>query len=261
MMSGDLGMGRKILIVEDDVSLRRNVSYALVEDAYEVILAGTGSEALASIKAERVDLILLDVGLPDCCGFSLFHDIRDLTKAPVMFVTARSDDKDLIAGLEQGADDYIIKPFSIRVLQVKIRNVIRRVYSSDVISPSDQSTTIPLTPDSLPAVLQSIPSEKSGSPLKIDLQRQIITFFGSTIHTTASEFLLLATLASQPGKVFARRVLLDTIGVDPDGPYDRCIDGHVSNIRNKFRAIIPDPDLDPIVTHWSLGYSLRERWS
>lgn len=254
-------MGRTILIVEDDVSVRRNVSYALVEDAYEVILAGTGSEALASIRAGGVDLILLDVGLPDCCGFSLFHDIRELTKAPVMFVTARSDDKDLIAGLEQGADDYIIKPFSIRVLQVKIRNVLRRVYSSSPVLPPATTPIEISTPTPLPLDAPDRPAKEDGSPLRIDLERQIITFFGSTIHTTASEFLLLAKLASQPGKVFSRRILLDTIGVDPDGPYDRCIDGHVSNIRNKFRAIIPDPDLDPILTHWSLGYSLREQWA
>jgi len=122
-------MTRTVLIVEDDVSLRRNVSYALVEDAYEVIPAGTGGEALGHLRANVIDLILLDVGLPDCCGFSLFHEIRELTKAPVIFMTARTDDRDRIAGLEQGADDYVSKPFAVRELQVRIRNVLRRVYS------------------------------------------------------------------------------------------------------------------------------------
>ena len=250
-------MTRTVLIVEDDVSLRRNVSYALVEDAYEVIPAGTGGEALGHLRANVIDLILLDVGLPDCCGFSLFHEIRELTKAPVIFMTARTDDRDRIAGLEQGADDYVSKPFAVRELQVRIRNVLRRVYSPAIEIGEKHPQEIAGSPEARPSKNQL--AETSSFPVQIDQERQRISFFGTTIHTTRSEFILIAKLASKPGKIFSREDLLDAINVDPNGPYDRSIDGHISKIRNKLKAV--NTDHEPIVTHWALGYSLREEWS
>lgn len=251
-------MARNVLIVEDDVSLRRVVSYALVEDAYEVVPVGTGEEALNRLRDGGIDLILLDVGLPDCCGFSLFHEIREITKAPVIFITARTDDRDRIAGLEQGADDYVIKPFAIRELQVRIRNVLRRVYS-----PALEVSDCPAKSEAQ-SIIQ--PIAKSGSeissaeiPIEIDMGRQRVSFYGTPIHTTRSEFLLISKLASHPGRIFSRDELLDSIDVDPSGPYDRCVDGHVNKLRNKFRAI--HSEREPILTHWSQGYSLREKWS
>lgn len=250
-------MTRTVLIVEDDVSLRRNVSYALVEDAYEVILAGTGGEALGRLRENVIDLILLDVGLPDCCGFSLFHEIRELTKAPVIFMTARTDDRDRIAGLEQGADDYVNKPFAVRELQVRIRNVLRRVYSPAIEigekHPEERAGS------SEERSLIDLPPVSSSFPLQVDQERQRITFYGTPLHTTRSEFILIAKLASKPGKIFSREELLDAINVDPNGPYDRSVDGHISKIRNKLKAV--NAEHEPIVTHWALGYSLREEWS
>jgi len=237
-------MQQTILIIDDEPGIRKVLDYALRHDSYQIIAVGTGEAALEAVSTHPVDLILLDVGLPDCNGFDLYHRLRKYTAVPIVFLTARHEDIDRIAGLEQGADDYLPKPFIMRELLARIRVILRRAGGtvSQNLGPS-------IISDPKPAVCPD--------PLfELDDQRMIILYFGERVDLTHLEFLILRELVLHPGRIFSRAQLLVTISGESDGPYDRTIDSHVSAIRTKLRKIRPEDP--PIGTRRNAGYFLVE---
>jgi two-component system catabolic regulation response regulator CreB len=224
-------MKPRILIVEDEPSIVDNIQYALDTDGFETICFSEGIRALEYLEAEGVDLIVLDVGLPDINGFELCKDIRKRTNTPIIFLTARTEEVDRIVGLEIGADDYITKPFIPRELAARIKAVLRRMGRVNE-QPSECSAFI------------------------VDESRRRITYLGKTLDLSRYEFNILKTFINRPGHVFSRDKLMDMAWEEPEASLDRTVDAHIKNIRAKLRSI--EPDSDPIITHRGIGYSLRE---
>lgn len=227
------GIRPRLLVVEDEAAIADAILYALQTEGFEVVWAVRGAEALAALKAERFALAVLDVGLPDANGFELCREARRIDPAlPVIFLTARNAEIDRVAGLELGADDYVVKPFSPRELSARVRAVLRRTNGA--------ATT----------------EVRSAGPWAHDPARCRIAYRGIALELTRNEYHLLATLLAQPGRVFSREQLLEAAWADPGAALDRTVDAHVKMLRAKLREAAPDAD--PIVTHRGLGYSLRE---
>lgn len=220
-----------ILIVEDEPAITDNIQYALETDGFVSVCFSEGKKAKEFLQNETVDLIVLDIGLPDINGFELCKDIRKSITTPVIFLTARTEEVDRIVGLEIGADDYVTKPFSPRELTARIKAVLRRT------SPVRQNF-----------------SEKSA--FNIDESRRRITYRGKPVDLSRYEFNILKTFIQRPGHVFSRDRLMDIAWEEPEASLDRTVDAHIKNIRAKLKNI--DPDTDPIITHRGIGYSLRE---
>jgi two-component system catabolic regulation response regulator CreB len=229
-------MKLRVLVVEDEPSISDNIIYALSTEGFEPVACGTGREALDSLNGDGADFIVLDLGLPDVSGFDLLRDIRKTSDIPVIVLTARSDEVDRIVGLEMGADDYMVKPFSPRELTARIRTVLRRVR---------------------PAGERDTAQPESASPLfEIDGERRVISYRGTPLVLSRYEYRLLRALVGYPGRVFTRDELMDRAWDEPDMSMDRTVDAHIKTIRRKLREVFPDDD--PIVTHRGVGYSLRE---
>jgi two-component system catabolic regulation response regulator CreB len=220
-----------IFIVEDEPSIAQTVQFALEAEGFTTKHYTTGAGCLDALKITFPSLILLDVGLADGSGFDAFRRIRQLTEAPVIYMTARDAEIDRVAGLEMGADDYIVKPFSLRELVARVRMVLRRI---------EKSTA------STPAKVTDI--------FHIDSARRQIRFHAQPLDLTLHEYRLLETLLSHPERVFTRGQLLEHGWDDPDHRLERTIDSHIKSLRNKLRAI--KPEADPICTHRGVGYSL-----
>lgn len=227
---------RKILVVEDEPSIADNISYALTTEGYEPICLGTGKEALERLRKDDIALIVLDIGLPDVNGFELLKEIRASYNTPVICVTARSSEVDKVVGLEIGADDYVVKPFSPRELTARVRSVLRR--TSDAGRPTKK------------------PVEAQASAFSIDEQRYSISYHGEPLELSRYEYRLLSVLISRPGQVFTREQLMDRVWEEPDMSLDRTVDTHIKTIRQKLKAIRPNDDM--IVTYRGIGYSLKE---
>lgn len=222
-----------ILIVEDEPAIAENIKYVLSTEGFNTEWHHCGSNVLSFIKKEKVSLIILDVGLPDINGMELCKLIRAQTKIPVIFLTARADEIDRIVGLEIGADDYMVKPFSPRELSARVKAVLRR--TKDTFN----------TPDNL-----------SVQAFSVDGLKRRICFFSHDLDLSRYEFQILQILITRPGQIFSREQLMEMAWDDPGMSMDRTIDTHIKNIRSKLKQI--RPDLDPIKTHRSIGYSLKE---
>ncbi|NLD37722.1 MAG: two-component system response regulator CreB [Desulfatiglans sp.] len=220
-----------ILIVEDEPAITDNIQYALETEGFETICFSEGKIALEYLDREAIDLIVLDIGLPDISGFELCKDIRKKTNTPIIFLTARTEEVDRIVGLEIGADDYVTKPFSPRELTARIRAVLRRTARSDE------------------------NSHEQGI-FDIDESRRRITYKCKPVDLSKYEFNILKTFIQRPGHVFSRDRLMDMAWEEPEASLDRTVDAHIKNIRAKLKNI--DPDTDPIITHRGVGYSLRD---
>jgi two-component system catabolic regulation response regulator CreB len=220
-----------IFIVEDEPSIAQTVQFALEAEGFTTKHYTTGAGCLDALKNTVPSLVLLDVGLADGSGFDAFRRIRQLTEAPVIYMTARDAEIDRVAGLEMGADDYIVKPFSLRELVARVRVVLRR---------TEKSTT-------------SVPASATDT-FHIDSVRRQIHFHAQPLDLTLHEYRLLETLLSHPERVFTRGQLLERGWDDPDHRLERTIDSHIKSLRNKLRAI--KPEADPICTHRGVGYSL-----
>ncbi len=224
-------MKLRILVVEDEPAIVDNIQYALETDGFETISCSSGIKALEFLDREKVDLIVLDIGLPDMNGFELCKDIRKKGNIPVIFLTAKTDEVDRVVGLEIGADDYVTKPFSPRELTARIKAVLRRTGTAGQRPPSN-------------------------SVFQVDESRRQITYLGKPLELSRYEFNILKTFIRRPGHVFSREQLMDMAWEEPESSLDRTVDAHIKNIRAKLRAI--EPGSDPIVTHRGIGYSLRE---
>lgn len=231
-------MSEKILVVEDESSIADNIRYALATEGFEPVLCETGAEALQILDRGGIDLIVLDIGLPDVSGFQLLKEIRKNAGTPIIIVTARTDEVDRVVGLEIGADDYVVKPFSPRELTARVRAVLRR--TSDKPVPSDT------------------PEGPHPSPFQIDEGRLRIFYFKEQLDLSRYEFRLLSLFVKNPGRVFTRDQLMERVWEEPGMSLDRTVDTHVKTIRQKLKSV--RPDVDPIVTHRGFGYSLKENW-
>ena len=222
-----------VLVVDDEVRIRDLVRRYLEHEGHQVLTAGSGAEALAATLRTAVDLIVLDLRLPDITGEEVAAEIRKSSDVPILMLTAKVDERDRIHGLEVGADDYVTKPFSPRELVLRVGAILRRGRSS--------------TAD---AVTESF----GGGMLIIDEATRRVTVSGELVELTPTEWGVLLALAAQPGRVCSRYELINRVrGYEFDG-YERTVDSHVKNLRRK---IEPDPTQPTIVqTVTGVGYRL-----
>lgn len=222
----------KVLVVEDELKIARLVREYLTEAGFDVIVAHNGQAGLAAARSDRPDLMILDLGLPGIDGYDVTRAVRSETRMPIIMLTARSDETDRVIGLELGADDYVVKPFSPRELVARVKAVLRR------------------TRGDLPAEMIR------ASDLAIDLAARTVRRGDQPIETTATEFDLLVKLASQPGRVFTRGQLLEALHGVSFESYERAIDAHIKNLRKKLE---PDPRQHAyIITVYGVGYRFRD---
>ena len=221
-----------IFLVDDETAIAEAVSFALQAEGFRCRHFATGGDCLEALAAERPALVLLDVGLPDGSGFDFYRRMRERSEVPVVFLTARKEEIDRVVGLEMGADDYIVKPFSLRELMARVRMVLRR------------SESVP--PATAP--------QRIGRFQQDSLRRQI-HYAGALLDLTLHEYRLLEVLLRHVGRVFTRAQLLNQAWEAPDHRLDRTIDSHIKSLRAKLRAV--DPNADPIHTHRGMGYSLE----
>ena len=223
-----------ILIVEDEAAIADALIYALQTEGFTTTWLNLAGAMLEHIQQSPVDLVVLDVGLPDISGFEACKRLRRFSDVPVIFLTARGDEVDRIVGLEIGADDYVVKPFSPREVAARVRTILKRV------APQNGS-----------------PAE-NGNPqtvalFQVDNERLQIHYRSQPLNLTRHEFRLLQSLLAQPRRVFSREQLLNAVGVAAEAGYERNIDGHIKSLRAKLRQIAPDAE--PIQTHRGFGYS------
>jgi two-component system, OmpR family, alkaline phosphatase synthesis response regulator PhoP len=225
-----------VLVVDDEPAIVEIVRDYLTDAGYRVSTARSGDEALRQTRSIRPDLVVLDLGLPGLDGLDVTRTIRRTSGVPIIILTARSDEADRVVGLELGADDYLVKPFSPRELLARVRAVLRR--SAGPAEPGDDR---PMTV----------------GDLTVDPARRLVTVGGRVVDLTATEFDLVARMAAAPGRVFTRGQLLETIhGVAVDSA-ERAIDAHVKNIRRKIETDPHRPRL--LVTVHGVGYRLAEQ--
>jgi two-component system catabolic regulation response regulator CreB len=223
-----------ILLIEDEPAIADTVVYALNTEGFEPIWRMTGQEGLTAFRDYQPALVILDIGLPDANGFELCRELRRLAPVPVIFLTARADEVDRVVGLEIGADDYVVKPFSPRELTARVKAVLRRTAAVESES------------DGKPAVQPAM--------FSIDEEQCRIRYWGQPLTLSRYEFRLLQVLLKHPDRVYSREMLLRLVWDDPDSSFDRTVDTHIKTIRAKLRAI--QPDANPIKTHRGFGYSL-----
>ncbi|MFN3256105.1 MAG: response regulator transcription factor [Ilumatobacter sp.] len=223
--------GTKVLVVDDEPTVREVVVGYLRRDGHEVLEAADGSTALALLDSEPPDLIVLDMMLPGVNGLDILRRVRSTSSIPVIMLTARAEESDRVAGLELGADDYVVKPFSPRELAARVNGVLRRTNGRSVASPQ--------------------PIEYDG--LFIDPLSREVKLGGKIIDMTPKEFDVLAFLAGSPRQVFSRAQLLEHVWQSsPDWQDPATVTVHVRRIRNKIEA---DPEKPRwITTVWGVGY-------
>jgi two-component system alkaline phosphatase synthesis response regulator PhoP len=220
----------KILIIEDERELTKVLQAYLERSNYEVLTAYDGDDGKKQWEEKDPDLVLLDLNLPGRDGLELAKEMRRTKNTPVIMTTARVDEVDRLLGLELGADDYVIKPYSPREVVARVKAVLRRVNQKPVEEP--------------------IKSKING--LDIDPSMHQVTVKGQPVNLTPTEFDILSTLASHPGHVFTRQQLIEEIqGVSIEGN-ERSVDVHIKNLRHKLRAA--DPETDYVKTIFGVGY-------
>lgn len=243
-----------VLVVEDEPSITENILYALESEGMRGLHAGTGAEARRLLAAGGIDLVVLDVGLPDVNGFDLCRDLRRQWSLPVIFLTARTAEIDRVVGLEIGGDDYMVKPFSPRELTARVRAVLRRSGGGADRPAAESGDAVAGVADGAAA------AAAAGSDLvpvlEVDEERMRICCCGVPLALSRYEFRLLRVLVAHPGRVFSRGQLMDRAWEEPDASLERTVDAHVKSLRAKIREVCGG--LEPIRTHRGLGYSLDE---
>ena len=224
-------MKHRILIVEDEPAISDNIQFVLESEGLETVRVATGLAATPILDEGTIDLIILDIGLPDINGLDLLKEIRRTRATPVILLTARTAEIDRVLGLEIGADDYIAKPFSPRELAARVKAVLRRC----------QRTTA---------------SKSTVEAFAVNTSKRAIAFFGTPLELSKYEYEILRRFIERKGHVFSREQLMNLVWEQPETSLDRTIDAHIKNIRAKLRAV--RPDIEPIVTHRGSGYSLRD---
>lgn len=220
-----------ILIVEDEPAIADTIQFALETEGCTTLTAFAGAPALSLLAGQPVDLVILDIGLPDISGIELLKQIRAQSAVPVIFLTARAGEIDRVVGLELGGDDYVVKPFSPRELAARVKAVLRR---SQATAPPPQPVRV----------------------WSVDEGRRTIAYHGAVLDLSRYEFNILLVFLRRPGQVFSRDQLMAQAWDEPEASMDRTVDAHIKNLRAKLRLI--RPDFDPILTHRGVGYALRD---
>ena len=227
----------KILIIDDDIKLIKNIEAYLKDFGYKIEAALNGVEGLQKAKSFQPDLVILDLMMPEMDGLEVCKEIRKDNPVPILMLTARGKESDIVAGLEVGADDYLTKPFSLRELAARIKATLRRTKAVQAVPVSKEKPLV-------------------YGDLIIDPAKREVMKKKKKITLTSTEFDLLWLLASNPGIVFSRDRLLDEVRERELEPFDRSIDAHISHLRKKIEDSPRDPEY--ILTVWSTGYKFRE---
>ena len=230
------GSAPRILLVDDEQSVQKLLTFPLRKDGYEVVGALDGQEALERLEDGSFDLVVLDVMLPKLDGFDVCRQIRARSTVPIIMLTAKTEEIDKVLGLELGADDYITKPFSVREFRSRVKAVLRR------------------------AAL-ALPEEGFEEPiqhgdLRIDFERRQVEVHEEAVRLTYVEFEVLAALARNPGRVFSRTMLLERVWGDSSYRDPRTIDVHIRHLREKLEQEPKHPEL--ILTVRGVGYRFRD---
>ncbi len=223
----------RVLLVEDELAIADAALYALKAEGYAVEHCLLGRDGVTRVRDGGIDVVILDIGLPDMTGFDACREIRTFSGVPVIFLTARDGETDKVLGLELGADDYMVKPFSPRELVARVRARLRRAAA--------------------PAAAET--GWRETGAFAHDPAGQRIRFAGHELVLTRYEYRLLAVLLARPGAILSRERLMADVWHDAPETVDRTVDTHVKTLRAKLRAV--DAGADPIHTHRSLGYSLK----
>ncbi len=232
-------MAAKIALVDDDRNILTSVTMALEAEGFDIKTYMEGESALLGLTTNPVDLVVLDIKMPRMDGMEVLERLREKSAVPVIFLTSKDDEIDQVLGLRMGADDYITKPFSQRLLIERIRAILRREEMRKTVKPAGDQKNL----------------TKHGE-LVLDEDRHFCSWKGKMVDLTVTEFLLVKTLAKRPGHVKNRDQLIDqaygeTVYVD-----DRTIDSHVKRIRKKFKKV--DDDFDHIQTVYGVGYRYKD---
>ena len=226
--------GETILVVDDEPKIVKTVRAYLDNAGFRTLTASDGQAALTIFRHEKPALVILDLGLPGMDGLDVARTLRKESNVPLIMLTARVDEADRLIGLELGADDYVTKPFSPRELVARVRAVLRR-------TGGERETALP------PIVAGDV---------TVDLERRRVTVAGHAVELTPTEFDLLVVLARSPGRVFSRLELLDRVQGYAFEGYERTVDAHVKNLRQK---IEPDPKQPRyLLTVFGVGYKFLE---
>jgi len=233
-------MPLRVVIAEDEAIIRMDLRETLEEEGYEVIgETGRGDQAIELVRGLQPDLAILDIKMPRMDGMELLGRLRESSKLPVIFLTSKDDEVDEVLGLRMGADDYITKPFSQRLLIERIRALLRRERLSGEVGETSDAEK-PLT----------------RGELVLDPSRHLCTWKGRPVNLTVTEFLILKALAQRPGHVKNRDQLMDAAYGESIYVDDRTIDSHIKRLRKKFKAV--DDDFDAIETLYGVGYRFKE---
>ena len=229
-------MAETIALVDDDRNILTSVSMALEAEGFRVLTYADGAEALTGLSRQSVDLAILDIKMPRMDGLELLGRLRQNSNVPVIFLTSKDDELDEVLGLRMGADDYITKPFSQRLLVERIRAVLRR--------------------RSVPAPVAGEGDVIRRGELVLDQTRHLCTWREREVNLTVTEFLLVQALARRPGHVKSRDQLIDAAYGEHIYVDDRTIDSHIKRLRKKFKGC--DDDFDMIETLYGVGYRFKE---
>ncbi len=233
----------EIALVDDDRNILTTVSIALQAEGYVTRIYSDGETALKALLENPPDLAVFDIKMPNMDGMELLRRVRQETPLPVIFLTSKDDESDEEAGLELGADDYIAKPFSLRLLTARIRAILRRAEPDRAIGQGQE------------------PSEPAQSSIErgrlfMDPARHHVTWDGKPVSLTVTEFLILEALAARPGVIKSRNQLMDAAYPDDVFVDDRTVDSHIKRMRRKFRSV--DPQFGAIDTLYGAGYSFTD---
>jgi len=227
---------KTILIVDDEIKVCDVIRAYLEKNGYKVIIALNGENALELVNSRNPDLILLDLNLPYVDGLEVCKSVRRNSRVPIIMLTARDEEEDKIIGLELGADDYITKPFSPREVVSRVKALFRRLDEGDGNNHQEKKISV--------------------GELLINIARHEAQYFGQDLSLTPREFSILSLLARNPGVVYSRLQLLDQIYNESYEGFERTIDAHIKNIRQKMAKINPDCSI-PLVTVHGIGYKLE----
>ena len=228
-----------IALVDDDRNILTSVSIALEAEGYRIMTYTDGASALDGFKSSPPDLAILDIKMPRMDGMELLRRLRQKSDMPVIFLTSKDEEIDELFGLKMGADDFIRKPFSQRLLVERVKAVMRRITAKDGVNPKEADAKV-----------------LERGLLRMDPERHICTWKSEAVTLTVTEFLILQALASRPGVVKSRNALMDAAYDDQVYVDDRTIDSHIKRLRKKFKAV--DDAFDMIETLYGVGYRFKE---
>ena len=225
-----------ILVADDDAHIREVVRFALERAGHRVIEASDGAEALAEFARQAIDLIVLDIVMPEQDGLEVCRRVRQSSHVPILFLSSRDEELDRILGLEMGADDYVTKPFSPRELVARVKAMLRRAGGGAGPTPAQDADTV-----------------LRHGEIALDPQSHKCTWGGQEIFLTATEFMLLRSLMDRPQRVYSRAELVERAYGHGHHITQRTVDSHIRRIRKKFSQA----DADPIETVFGVGYRLH----